>query len=302
MTKTDPHWLRLELLTPTPDRDAARLAAFGALGVEVHDASTFMEGVEEVAIPAGKARLIAYFDDDRPLDELRRKIEAATDEAELMSIAEYRDRSWETAWMDYFKATALSPRVTVGPPWDEPSGPEDGVALVIEPGMAFGTGTHETTRLCARLLDDLLRQRTARSLLDVGCGSAILSMLASGLGVQRVVGIDVDATAVEVARANIETNGFSPDQIELSTTALSSIDEDFDVVVANILAHILVDLRDHLLDITAPGGDLVLSGIAEDQADQVRNAFNDPRFSVIDQQSEEEWIALHLRRKNRNSS
>ena len=296
MTESNPSWLRLELLTSTPDRDAGRLATLGAMGVEVHDANTFMEGVEEVAVPAGKTRLIAYFDTDREVSALRTEVNEITDEAKLVSIAEYRDRSWETAWMDYFQAMKLSPRVTVGPPWDRPIAPESGIALVIEPGMAFGTGTHETTKLCARILDDLLTDGEVDSLIDVGCGSAILSMLASGLGVRRVVGIDVNATAVEVGQKNIEINGFAPSQIELSTRRLKTITETFDVVVANILSHILLEIRDELLAVISAGGDLILSGIDEERVDEVRRAFETDDLSVVATESDGEWFAIHLRR------
>lgn len=198
--------------------------------------------------------------------------------------------------MDYFKPISLSPRVTVGPPWDPPEAPEDGIALTIEPGMAFGTGTHETTQLCAAIIDEILASKTVNSLLDVGCGSAILSMQASGLGVPRVVGIDVDATALEVARENIAKNGYSPQQIALSTTPIQQISQEFEVVIANILAHILLTIRDELFRTVAPGGDLVLSGITDAQFPDFQKAFQNPRFDEISVRRDGEWVALHLRR------
>ncbi len=202
--------------------------------------------------------------------------------------------------MKYFQATNLSPRVAVGPPWDVPDDDSAEVILVIEPGMAFGTGTHETTKLCAILVDEIVGDRNISTMLDVGCGSAILSMAAAGLGVSRVVGIDVDDTAVGVAIENIEKNQFSSEEIELSTTALADIDETFELVVANILANILLELRDDLFRVVAPGGELLLSGIADHQIDDMKAAFEHPDFEIIESRQDGEWIALHLKRREEN--
>ena len=300
MTETqndEPGWLRVELLSPRGDLDAGRLFDLGALGVETQDAETFMDDAPFAPVPEGKSRLIAYFDADRSAEELEHHLAERLSDVEFVSVADYNDRSWETAWMKYFQPTQISERIAVGPPWDPPEAPPGGLAITIEPGMAFGTGTHETTRLCARLLDELLdRQKT---LLDVGCGSAILSMVAAGLGVPKVVGIDIDATAVGVAQENIEKNGFTGEQIELSTTPLAEIatrGDRFDLVVANILATRLIPLRDGLLETVAPSGSLLLSGIPEIQLEEVRSAFADPNFEELDHRIDGEWAALHLQR------
>ena len=290
-------WLRVELLTTRGDLDAGRLFDLGALGVETQDAETFMDDAPFAPVPEGKSRLIAYFDADRAPEELQDHLSQRLHDVEFVSVADYNDRSWETAWMKFFQPTQISPRVAVGPPWDPPPAPPGGLAITIEPGMAFGTGTHETTRLCARLLDELLDGQ--KTLLDVGCGSAILSMVAAGLGVEKVLGIDIDATAVGVARENIEKNGFTPEQIELSTTPLAELatrGDRFDLVVANILAPILIALRPGLLATVAPGGSLLLSGIPEIQLEEVRTAFTEPGFEEQDTRIDGEWAALFLRR------
>lgn len=289
-------WLRLELLTPNADFASGKLVQLGALGIEVQDAETFMDDAPFAPLPDGQSRLIAFFEAGTESDSLRTQIEEAFVDVEIVSLADYQDRSWETAWMKYFQPTQISRRVAVGPPWDAPQAPAEGVAITIEPGMAFGTGTHETTRLCARFLDELLEERPAQTLLDVGCGSAILSMIAAGLGVGRVVGIDIDKTSIEVAGENIAKNGFSEEEICLSTRPLGQISESFDVVVANILAHILLDLRSGLHDAVAPGGELLLSGIPVEELDKVRAAFVVDDFREVSFKVDGEWTALHLRR------
>lgn len=289
-------WLRVEMRTDRPNVHSARLVDDGALGVEMRDETTFMEDAFERS-EDGSTRVIAYFEADQTVSQLRRHLTQSLTGAEVISVAEYGDRSWETAWMKYFEATSLSPRVAVGPPWDKPDESDGEVVLVIEPGMAFGTGTHETTRLCARLIDAIAKRRPLHSMIDVGCGSAILSMAAAGLGVQRVVAIDIDETAIEVAAENLDKNGFSAEAIELSTRRLEELEEPFDLVVANILANVLVDLRDELLEAVAPGGELILSGIAAEQRTDMCQIFDRADFELVEVEEDGEWIAIHLRRR-----
>ncbi len=299
----DQSWLRVEILTRKADIEASRLVQLGALGVEVQDSDTYMDDAPFAPVPEGHSRLIAFFDNpsDDSSPSLRGQLEESLGESEIIDISDYNDRSWETAWMKYFEPLQISTRVAVGPPWDPAKAPIDGISLTIEPGMAFGTGTHETTRLCLRLLDEMLAKNPAKSLLDVGCGSAILSMAASGLGVENVVGIDIDSTSIEVARVNIEENGFSSADIDLSTRPLHIIEETFDLVVANILAPILIDLSASLLDAVKPGGDLLLSGIPDIQLDEVREVFSRPDFEEVSDAIDGEWTALHLHRTHGES-
>ncbi|TXD38361.1 50S ribosomal protein L11 methyltransferase [Lujinxingia vulgaris] len=294
----DTAWIRAEMLVPIAQTDSHVLWELGALGVEVQDRDTFMEDAPFAPLPDGMNRLIAFFDQgEEAVEALAQTIVDRLQGAQIVAIAPYNDRSWETAWMRFFRPVRLSRRVVAGPPWEELETPEDGMTITIEPGMAFGTGTHETTQLCAAMLDELLDARTSPTVLDVGCGSAILAMLASGLGAGHVVGVDVDATAVEVAKDNLRANGFSDEQIALSTTPLARVEGDFDIVVANILAHILLGMRDALLSHVAPGGDLLLSGIPDFERDRLIEAFSEPGFTLIEHRQRGEWVALHLRRE-----
>src|SRR5690554_55974 len=252
MSETTPAesiWYRLELLVNDAEPATTMLWDCGALGVEVQDTETFMEGDPMAPLPDGKTRLIAFFEhpaDATEFEDDKRAIQALTSsksEPEIVSYALYTDKSWETAWMDFFKPLALSKRVMVGPPWETFEAPAGGTRLVIEPGMAFGTGTHETTQLCAQILDDLLAARPAdappASLFDVGCGSGILAMAARRLGAYPVLGIDNDAVAVGVANDNLVVNALQ-DDMALTTTPLEDVTELYDIVVANILPHVLL--------------------------------------------------------------
>lgn len=285
-------WFRLELLTSSSEGLLGSLWGMGALGVEVQDRETFMEDGSIPPVPEGRVRVIAFFDEEPAWEALV----AGSDAHAVVSAAAYDDRSWETAWKEFFKPLALSRRSMVGPPWESFEAPAGGVKIVIEPGMAFGTGTHETTRVCGAILDQLIADTSPRSLLDVGCGSGILSMLACGLGVSHVDGVDVDEVAVEVARENLRVNGFE-DRIDLSTRSLAELGR-YEVVVANILAHILLNLREALLACVDEAGALVLSGVTTDQADEFLTAFTAPGFVLERREELGEWAAFVLRRSD----
>ncbi|MFW5967022.1 MAG: 50S ribosomal protein L11 methyltransferase [Persicimonas sp.] len=305
MNESDTSWLRLELLVEA-DRAVDASAILwdrGAAGVEVHDHETYADEEASAALPEGANQLIAYFEGDEMADarEIEVAVADALTDAEITPLAigcaPYNDRSWETSWKNFFEAVRISPRVRVGPPWEEFEAPEGGTRLVIEPGMAFGTGTHQTTQMCAAILDEMLEEAPRPpSVLDVGCGSGILTMLASRLGAERVVGIDIDETAVEVAKKNLEVNDLAGG-IELSTTPIEAIDESFDIVVANILAPVLMYMRDELIEAVAPGGALVLSGIDEAQLEDVDHAFASARLKHGETRRDGDWIAMTYRKE-----
>lgn len=289
MTQADEQvWYRLEILTSNSEAMSGHLWSNGALGVEVQDHDTYMEDGSIAPVPDGVARLIAFFDDPYPTDELP---EAVT----LVSHARYDDRSWETAWKRFFRPVRVSKRVIVGPPWEDFEAPEGGLKIEIEPGMAFGTGTHETTGVCAELLDELIAAHTPQSVLDVGCGTGVLAMMAAGFDVPRVDGVDIDPTAVGVATENLARNGLAG-TVQFSTTALPQLGT-YDLVVANILAHILRDLKDGLIARVRSDGHLITSGITTDQAEDFENYFRDEGLELIERRDLGEWVALVWRRR-----
>lgn len=307
MTDENENWYRLELLIEVGHTVTATsiLWEFDAAGVEVQDHETYMEDETIPPVPEGTNRLVAFFQRPGPREaaELEQDVTDALQSAGIVPLAlecaRFTDKSWETAWKDYFKPAQISPRVVVGPPWEDFEAPEDSTKIVIEPGMAFGTGTHETTQLCAEKIDRLLAEAgEPQTVLDVGCGSAILSMIAHRLGADVVDGIDVDETAVEVARENLRVNDLAGD-IELSTTPVDAMEKTYDIVIANILTHILLHIREGLQQRVAPGGILLLSGITDEQVDEVREAFVGGDFSEVGMTQKGEWVCFELRREAR---
>lgn len=201
------------------------------------------------------------------------------------------DRAWERTWMDDFQAMRFGRRLWVVPSNLEPPEP-DAVNLRLDPGLAFGTGTHPTTALCLEWLDEQALQ--GREVVDYGCGSGILSVAALLLGARGCLGIDNDPQALTASRDNAERNGV----LERLALALpeQAPTRQADVLVANILANILIDLAPRLADQVRPGGAVALSGILVEQAAAVAEAFR-PWFELEPPRQREDWVLLFGRRR-----
>lgn len=216
----------------------------------------------------------------------------------LRSIGELTTRlvheaDWAEAWKAHFPVLRVGRRLVIRPTWlDAEAGPDD-IVLDLDPGMAFGTGLHPTTRLCLVALEwlaDRGRLGGAR-VLDVGCGSGILAIAAAKLGAASVLGVDVDPIAVEATLANAATNGLS-DHISTRLGSLPTGDPPFDVVSANLIASLLVELAPGLAAELRPGGALVSSGIFVDRESDVRTAFAKAMLDVGERWDEGDWVAL----------
>lgn len=201
---------------------------------------------------------------------------------------------WSTSWKVNFKPLRVGRHLLIVPSWESIEPDADDVVLRIDPGMAFGTGGHETTRLCLELLENIMDTMPlmhAPSVLDVGTGSGILAMAAVQLGAQRVCALDIDPQALEVARDNLAANGLL-EQVECSTTPLESLDGSFDVILANILAEELVRLAPYLTRHLVDGGSLVLSGILAEKEALVRNGFASRQLTYQNTLRQGEWVAI----------
>ena len=197
------------------------------------------------------------------------------------------DTDWVRATQSQFPPTRISDRLWIVPTWHEPPDPK-AVVVRLDPGVAFGTGTHPTTRLCLRWLD--ANVRPGASVLDYGCGSGILAIAAAKLGASRVVGSDIDPQAMQAARANSEANVVRADYTEPDSLG----DGTWDVVLANILSNPLMLLAPALLARVAPGGAIVLSGVLERQAGQVIDAYRaaDAGMPLSVWAADEGWVCL----------
>jgi ribosomal protein L11 methyltransferase len=261
---------------------AVGVAEEGDRGVEPPTRQTWDDGPP--APPSLTVRLRAWF--ESPDADLRAAAEACLPPAVEARWETVPDEDWSTGWRVNFPVFRVG-RLVVAPPWEEVPG-----ALILEPGQGFGTGQHATTRLVLERLVSLLdleRDATSRCrVLDVGCGSGILSLAAAHLGADAY-GIDNDLFAVEGARAEAARNGLS---VPFDTTPLADVPGRWTIVLANLFADTIVDLADALVAKT--GDHLILCGILADRERRVRDAL-DPRLGQPDRSQDGEWVCLHYR-------
>jgi ribosomal protein L11 methyltransferase len=207
------------------------------------------------------------------------------------------DEDWGKNWKVHFKPFAIIPGLVIAPTWEEYQ-PEPGESVItMDPGMAFGTGHHATTSLCLAFVKKSLENTSGLRLLDVGTGTGILGMAGLLFGAAEVVGIDNDPEAVAAATRNIAGNGME-DRMMVSSRDLSSLDDSFELVVANIVHDVLVALSGDLAQVTAAGGTLILSGLLSgSQVESIISVFGAEGFRLIDQADKLEWSALRLKKE-----
>jgi ribosomal protein L11 methyltransferase len=269
------------------DDTAARLLDGGAAGAEVRDASvTPMPGAARPA--AGRAHVIAFFSGR---DEA---VGAAASLGLVGTVAEIADRDWGETWKEGLAPFRVG-RVFVRFSWTPSPPPPGAVEVVLDPGMAFGTGTHPTTALCLAGLDELLAASPGAAVLDVGTGSGLLAIAARKLGAGRVAATENDPVALRVTEENAARNGVA---LELGLVSPGEVAGEFPVVVANILANTLVELAPGIASRLAPGGALLLSGILAGQEEEVRAAYLAQGLEAdpARERSQAEWRLLALRR------
>ena len=281
------------VLTAPPDELellAARMFEHGALGVELQEPQQqLMPGTPP--LPPGEGRCIAHFAQREPA------VESARDLGRAEMPVEVAEEDWSIAWRKHHRPRRVGPRSWVQPPWeDAPAGPGE-ARVVINPGMAFGTGSHPSTALCLERLDELLAERPGTDVLDVGTGSGILAFLAVKLGAGRVCGIENDPVALEVARRGAALNGIPARRIEW---ALADLDEvpgaPYGIVIANILLNTLVELAPAVARKVAPAGRLVLSGLLTSQEAAAEAAYVAQGLVPRTRAEREGWVRVELSR------
>ena len=269
---------------------AARLFDHGALGVELQEPDQqLMPGT--APLPPGSGRCIAHFTERASAADSARELGRAE------APVEVAEEDWSVAWRKHHRPLRVGPRSWVQPPWeDAPAAPGE-VRVLIDPGMAFGTGSHPTTALCLERVDELLAQAPGADALDVGTGSGVIALLAVKLGAGRVCGTENDPVALEAARRGAELNGIRPERIDW---ALADPDElpggPYRIVVANILLNTLVELAPAIARKVARGGRLVLSGLLSSQAAEAEAAYAAQGLLPAGRAERDGWVRVELSR------
>jgi ribosomal protein L11 methyltransferase len=285
MTTTEPRYpfVHLDVAEADVDETSGLLFELGAQGVEERDASTLAKNVEP-----GTVTLVASFESREDAEEAMRHLPSGARYEEVVGDA------WRDAWKAFWKPFAVADGVVVRPPWEPYEAKPGERVLELEPGRAFGTGLHETTRLVSQAIKQHASEVSGKTILDVGCGSGILALVALELGAARAVAIDNDSEAIDVTRENAQRNGMA-DRVDASTTPVEALGLQAPVVVANIEARILIPMSKDLMARVAPGGLLLLSGILVPQKDDVRAAY--PDMDLVAEPALGEWVLLALRKR-----
>jgi len=303
----DAKWLEISLVVDGELAEAVAevLDRFTSGGVVV-ESNVRYNDAEDEGTPYGPVKVYGYIINDAAVEENRRRVEEAL--WHLHSIRElpqpsYRpiaDENWMAAWKDHYHPIPIGRKLLILPAWLSNPDPAR-LAVKIDPSMAFGTGTHPSTQLCLGLVEDYVHP--GDEVIDVGCGSGILSIAALKLGAAKALAVDIDAASVKATTENSSANGVL-DQVEIGLASVSGImDGQFSfkeapVVLANILAPVLIRLFDAgMADLVSPGGVIILAGILEEQAQGVKASAEAHGLKFVEQRQSGDWVALVCRKE-----
>ena len=310
---------RLKTTTEAEDIVSSMLADLGIEGVQIEDKipltqsdkeQMFVDILPDIPEDDGCAYLTFYLDEDVDKQEMLLKVRQELEEMRsylnvgecTIEESQTEDVDWVNNWKQYFHQFYIDD-ILVIPSWEDVEAKDsDKMVIHIDPGTAFGTGMHETTQLCIRQLKKYVTEDT--EILDVGCGSGILGMLALKFGAKHSVGTDLDPCAIDATYENMDNNGISRDQYEVMIGNI--IDdkavqdkvgyEKYDIVAANILADVLVPLTPVIIHQMKKGGIYITSGIIEDKEDVVVKAVKEAGLEVLEVNHQGEWVAVTARK------
>ncbi len=300
-------WLEISMTVDPELAEAVSelLSRFVSNGVVVERGVTYNDAEDE-GTPFGLAKVYGYLAIDDHIEETRQRVEeglwhlgqiAASALAPLPepTYRPIQDEDWMAAWKQHYHPIPIGKKLLILPAWIEDPG-QGRIAVKIDPSMAFGTGTHPTTQLCMELLEDTVQP--GKAVIDVGCGSGILSIGAAKLGAGPVLAVDIDNAAIRSTKENAQANGV----LESIETGLGSVKEIIErrfsihhapLVLANILAPVIIRLfADGLADLVKPGGKMVLSGILEEQAQSVIEAAEENGLKKVELRQMGDWVAI----------
>lgn len=310
---------RLQTTTQAEDVVSSILTDIGIEGVEIEDKvpltqkekeQMFVDILPETALDDGVAYLSFYLEESEDKEAVLEKVRKELDEMrEFMDLgpctieeSQTEDVDWVNNWKQYFHQFYVDD-ILIIPSWEDVKPEDEGKMIIhIDPGTAFGTGMHETTQLCIRQIKKYVTDTTR--ILDVGCGSGILGMLALKFGADYSVGTDLDPCAIDATHENMKENGVSKDRYEVMIGNI--IDdkeiqdrvgyEKYDIVAANILADVLVALTPVIVNQLKPGGIYITSGIIDDKEEVVKQAVSDAGLELLDVTCQGEWVCVTARK------
>ena len=312
----DLKWLEITVNTTGDDLDAlaARLTANGVIGLVIEDEDDFKNFLENnkqywdyvdddlLKRMEGVARVKFYVTDDEDGRKQLQQYTAGLEGYEILS-ASLNENDWATSWQKYYKPLAVGEKIYVVPEWEKDSVlPEGKVPVWLNPGLTFGTGSHASTQLCLEGLENAVQP--GDRILDLGCGSGILSIAALCLGAEFAAAVDIDPKAVGVAYENAELNSIGKDRYSVRAGNVLSdkglvaelMQTKYQVVLANIVADVIIPLSAFAGDFMADGGWFICSGIIDTRSDEVASALKRNGFTVAEKKEKNGWCAFVCRR------
>lgn len=304
-------WTQVKITTTNEavESIAYTLGELGIQGIEIKDniplseddkKKMYVDIIEELP-DQDDANTYIYFyiseqeDIDKRLEEIKEAIEEIRDFVDIgeasISVQLTDEEDWANNWKQYFKPFKVDDNIVIKPTWEVyESDDENDIIIEIDPGMAFGSGTHETTSLCIQALNKYLKKDSL--VYDVGCGSGILGIVASKLGAQEVICVDIDVNAVKVAKENVEINKVKHNVTVHQGNLLQAATGKADLVVANILADVIIMLTKDIRTYIAENGLFISSGIIQEKAESVRAELLRNNFEVVETIKKGEWVAF----------
>lgn len=293
-------WLKAVIVSENPDEVCDSLYAMDIASVQIEDAGAFedflennkkyWDYVDESLTMPPTPRVSFYLENTEKSKKLLSEISKSFD---TLTVEKVCDEDWANNWKEYYKPLHIGKSVVIRPVWEEYAEKPGEKVITLDPGAAFGTGSHETTSMCIELLEEAVGE--GARVLDVGCGSGILSVAACVLGAKNVTAVDIDELAVKTAAGNAELNGIGADKITAVQGSLTdNVSGKFDVIVANIVADVIISLCRDVGDFLEDCGAFICSGIIDDRVCDVKNAFAENGFVIEKSMHKKEWNAFLL--------
>lgn len=305
-------YIELQVITTTESSDAVSeiLYSEGASGVLIEDPNDFNElnkdekswdYIEDSLIKSiGKgAKVKGFFPSGEfgedglksIIDRIEKLEEFGLNKGKgTVTTREVSDEDWANAWKKYYKPVKVGERIVIKPTWEEYKIKANEIVIVLDPGMAFGTGTHETTIMCVKLLEKYIKDGSR--VFDVGCGSGILGITAAKLGAERVVCVDIDEVSCRVSRENAEINKVAEKVDIRCGNLLNMVSGKADVIIANIIADIIISFSEDAMSFLKNEGIFISSGIISDRRDEVLRKLRAEGFNVLEVLEMGEWCAI----------
>lgn len=207
-----------------------------------------------------------------------------------VTVSEVNDMDWAENWKKYYKPVRIGDKIVIKPSWEDYEQKDGDIVIELDPGMAFGTGTHETTILCVEALEKYVKKDAI--VYDVGCGSGILSIVAAKLGAKKVIGIDIDDLSVKTSKENVKINGVEEIVEIVKGNLLDNVSGKADIIVSNIIAEIIINMIPNLKDYLIHNGIFIASGIITEKLEKVKEALVNNGFSIVEEKTMNDWAVI----------